>query len=67
MKRTTVLLAFALAASLAAGLAPRALAEPRARAAELLPLPLDWYPESLAVSDQGVFYVGSWRQGAVAR
>lgn len=34
---------------------------------EWLPLPVDWYPESLAVSELGVFYVGSWRQGAVAR
>lgn len=32
-----------------------------------LPLPADWYPESLAVGPDGTFYVGSWRQGAVAR
>lgn len=32
-----------------------------------LPLPADWYPESLAVGPDGAFYVGSWRQGAVAR
>lgn len=31
------------------------------------PLPRDWYPESLAVGPDGSFYVGSWRQGAVAR
>jgi len=33
----------------------------------LLPLPADWYPESVAVGPDGSFYVGSWRQGAVAR
>lgn len=32
-----------------------------------LPLPADWYPESVAVGPDGTFYVGSWRQGAVAR
>ena len=32
-----------------------------------LPLPADWYPESVAVGRNGSFYVGSWRQGAVAR
>ncbi|WP_109127309.1 hypothetical protein [Dyella sp. C11] len=31
------------------------------------PLPVDWYPESIAVGPDGSFYVGSWRQGAVAR
>ncbi|AIF49291.1 SMP-30/gluconolactonase/LRE family protein [Dyella japonica] len=31
------------------------------------PLPADWYPESIAVGPDGSFYVGSWRQGAVAR
>lgn len=30
-------------------------------------LPEDWYPESVAVGPDGSFYVGSWRQGAVAR
>jgi len=30
-------------------------------------LPEDWYPESAAVGPDGSFYVGSWRQGAVAR
>ena len=39
-----------------------------ARAAPVvLPLPPDWYPESLAAGPDGSFYVGSWRQGAVAR
>lgn len=33
----------------------------------VLPLPADWYPESVAVDAEGAFYVGSWRQGAVAR
>jgi len=33
----------------------------------VLPLPSDWYPESVAVGADGSFYVGSWRQGAVAR
>lgn len=31
------------------------------------PLPADWYPESIAAAPDGTFYVGSWRQGAVAR
>lgn len=30
-------------------------------------LPEDWYPESIAIGPDGAFYVGSWRQGAVAR
>ncbi|MDH6593361.1 streptogramin lyase [Variovorax sp. TBS-050B] len=30
-------------------------------------LPEDWYPESVAIGPDGTFYVGSWRQGAVAR
>ena len=30
-------------------------------------LPEDWYPESLAAGPDGSLYVGSWRQGAVAR
>lgn len=30
-------------------------------------LPEDWYPESMAIGPDGTFYVGSWRQGAVAR
>jgi sugar lactone lactonase YvrE len=32
-----------------------------------LPLPFDWYPESVATGPDGSFYVGSWRQGAVVR
>lgn len=30
-------------------------------------LPADWYPESVATDAGGNFYIGSWRQGAVAR
>jgi streptogramin lyase len=30
-------------------------------------LPEDWYPESVAIGPDGAFYVGSWRQGAVAK
>jgi hypothetical protein len=30
-------------------------------------LPDDWYPESVAIGPDGSFYVGSWREGAVAR
>jgi len=33
----------------------------------VLALPDDWYPESVAAGDDGSFYVGSWRQGAVVR
>lgn len=35
--------------------------------ATLRDLPVDWYPESLAAGPDGTLYVGSWRQGAVAR
>lgn len=51
---------FALLAALAAKPA-------LAAAANTMPLPADWYPESIAVGPDGSFYVGSWRQGAVAR
>ena len=43
-------------------LAPLAHAAPT-----VLPLPVDWYPESVAAGADGSLYVGSWRQGAVAR
>jgi len=46
----------AAAASVIAGAAPAVMS-----------LPADWYPESVAVGPDGSFYVGSWRQGAVAR
>ncbi len=32
-----------------------------------LALPADWYPESVALGPDGSLYVGSWRNGAVAR
>lgn len=46
-----------------------ALATTAAIAAPLVvqALPEDWYPESVAIGPDGAFYVGSWRQGAVAR
>ena len=55
---------FALLAALLAapvtGMAVETAATPMA-------LPADWYPESIAAAADGSFYVGSWRQGAVAR
>ncbi|MEO6918739.1 MAG: hypothetical protein ABI171_06920 [Collimonas sp.] len=44
-----------------------ALAADATAALPTLTLPADWYPESLATGPDGSFYVGSWRQGAVAR
>lgn len=38
-----------------------------AQAPTVMPLPADWYPESLAAAPDGSLLVGSWRQGAVAR
>ena len=35
--------------------------------AKMRDLPEDWYPESVAAGPDGTLYVGSWRQGAVAR
>ena len=66
MRKHAAFIAFVLALGTVAGLTPASSAS-SVQVPELLPLPLDWYPESLAVSEQGVFYVGSWRQGAVAR
>ncbi len=40
---------------------------PAAAAPGVWLLPDDWYPESVAAGPDGSFYVGSWRQGAVAR
>lgn len=63
MTSTTLLRRLALACALtftAAGHAADAAPSTR-------PLPADWYPESIAVGPDGSFYVGSWRQGAVAR
>ena len=48
-------------------LALAAFANLCAAAAAVAPLPADWYPESLAAGPDGRFYVGSWRQGAIAR
>jgi streptogramin lyase len=55
------------ASALALALAALAPSAALARPATVLPLPADWYPESLATGPDGSFYVGSWRQGAVAR
>ncbi|MCV2370593.1 hypothetical protein [Roseateles oligotrophus] len=44
----------------------RTTAAPRSQA-QVLPLPADWYPESVAAGSDGSLYVGSWRQGAVLR
>ncbi len=57
MNRRFIVALFALALPLAV----------RATVSATLPLPADWYPESVAVGPDGSFYVGSWRQGAVAR
>lgn len=43
------------------------VAQAPAAAATPMTLPADWYPESMAAGPDGSFYVGSWRQGAVAR
>ncbi|WP_035053035.1 SMP-30/gluconolactonase/LRE family protein [Andreprevotia chitinilytica] len=56
LPRTALLLALAGGHAFAATTPPATLA-----------LPADWYPESLATGPDGSFYVGSWRQGAVAR
>jgi streptogramin lyase len=47
--------------------APAVAAPPPSHTPAVLPLPPDWYPESVAVGPDGAFYVGSWRQGAVAK
>ncbi len=52
-----------LAGALLALATTAAIAAPPATQA----LPEDWYPESVAIGPDGSFYVGSWRQGAVAR
>ena len=54
---TAAVLSFPLSASAAEA----------AEAATIRELPDDWYPESLAAGPDGSLYVGSWRQGAVAR
>ena len=63
MKTSPTLRRLALACTLAFAAAAQAAApQPSTR-----PLPADWYPESIAVGPDGSFYVGSWRQGAIAR
>lgn len=63
MKTSPALRRLALTCALAfIATAQAAVPQPATR-----PLPADWYPESLAVGPDGSFYVGSWRQGAVAR
>ena len=39
----------------------------RGATSDALQLPMDWYPESVAVAPNGDFLVASWHQGAVAR
>ena len=63
MKPIPLLFAFLVSASLAT----ISRADSSALVPDVRPLPSDWYPESVAVSAQGTFYIGSWRQGAVAR
>jgi len=70
MKPNTLLHSVALLATLLAALfcwQRPALADAGAAALPTLALPADWYPESIATGPDGAFYVGSWRQGAVAR
>lgn len=56
-----------LAGALLALAATAATAAPPATPPATQALPEDWYPESVAIGPDGSFYVGSWRQGAVAR
>jgi streptogramin lyase len=60
MRRLPALPTFLLSLSLTLPAASHA-------ASTVLPLPVDWYPESVAAGPDGSLYVGSWRQGAVAR
>ena len=55
------------AAILSATLALAASSSVLAQVPVVLPLPPDWYPESIAAAADGSFYVGSWRQGAVVQ
>ncbi len=57
-----LLMGIALAISLTA---PLSVAH--AQTPDLFSLPDDFYPESIAVADDGTFYIGSWHQGSVAR
>ena len=65
MRRLPLLLLAALTMFLTAPVCT--LAADLAAPAVVRPLPADWYPESLAAGPDGSLYVGSWRQGAVAR
>ncbi|MFT3691200.1 hypothetical protein [Paenirhodobacter sp.] len=38
-----------------------------AQVPDLFPLPDDFYPESVAIAEDGTTYIGSWHQGSVAR
>ena len=70
MKPHNLLRSLALSATLLGALfcaTQPALAAGAAKTLPTLSLPADWYPESLATGPDGAFYVGSWRQGAVAR
>jgi len=64
MKPTTLLHAAALLAALLLCQRPAVAGD---AAPPTLALPADWYPESVAAGPDGAFYIGSWRQGAVAR
>ncbi|MGY2733555.1 hypothetical protein [Sphingomonas sp. UYP23] len=57
---------FILSLALVSQLVPPQPPEER-RSEQPIPLPRDWYPESLAHGPDGTIYVGSWRQGAIAR
>ncbi|WP_035374279.1 SMP-30/gluconolactonase/LRE family protein [Pseudoduganella violaceinigra] len=57
----------AACAALALVLAAASAATCAAAPASASSLPFDWYPESVAAAPDGTLYVGSWRQGAVAR
>jgi streptogramin lyase len=63
---TPLLLGLSLAAAILSTSLTAAAADP-ASVPTIRELPEDWYPESLAAGPDGSLYVGSWRQGAVAR
>lgn len=56
-----------LSLGLLAALPSAALADGPPKAPAIFALPPDFYPESIDVAADGTFYVGSWRQGAIAR
>ncbi len=67
ISRAAVAIPAAVVAAVIAVACAAASSSAVAQTPTVLPLPPDWYPESLAVGADGSFYVGSWRQGAVAR